>query len=96
MSAWAIASIAGAFVAVGLIVLLVVIYKAVLRTAENARELAIALEKVHANTIVLADLEASTAAASQVMNDASWAIKKLAEQEVDRGKDKEGHEPEAR
>ena len=95
MSGWAIASVIGAVLAVGLVVLLVVIYKAVLRTAENARELAIALEQVRANTIVLADLEAQSVATSKLVNDASWAIQKLAEHEVDATPEKEGHDPDA-
>jgi uncharacterized protein YoxC len=95
MSGWAIASIAGVVVAAGLIVLLVVVYKAVLRTAQNARELAIALEQVQANTIVLTDLEAQSAAASKLMDDATWAIKKLAEHEVEQPPAKEGHDSDA-
>ncbi|MGH9177254.1 MAG: hypothetical protein ACRD0N_01680 [Acidimicrobiales bacterium] len=95
MSGWAIASIVGAVLAVGLVVLLVVIYKAVLRTAENARELAIALEQVRANTIVLADLEAQSAATSKLVNDASWAIQKLAEHEIETTPENEGHDRDA-
>ena len=89
MSGWTVASIVGGVVAAGLIALLVVVYKAVLRTAENARQLVQALEEVQANTIVLADLEAQSAATAQVVTDANWALQKLRQHEAK----EDGHDP---
>ena len=74
MSGWVIASIAGSLFAVVIIVLLVVVSRAVMRTARNAGELMVALEQVQAQTQVLADLEARSERASQAAGQAASAV----------------------
>lgn len=89
MSGWAIASLIGAVLAAGIVAILIWISRAVVRTAENARELIVALEQVQANTIVLADLEAQTEATARVATEATQAFRQMHEQQSQR----DGHDP---
>lgn len=89
MSGWAVASLIGAILAAGIVAILVWISRAVVRTAENARELIIALEQVQANTVVLADLEAQTEVTARVAADATQAFRQLHEQQSQGN----GHDP---
>lgn len=77
MSGWAIASLAGGLFAVLVVALLVVVSRAVMRTAKNAAELMVALEEVQARTKVLADLEAQSGHTARVAGDASAALQRL-------------------
>ena len=92
MSGWAVASLIGAVMGAVIVVLLVVVSKAVMRTARNARELIVALEEVQSRTIVLADLEEQSAAASRVATEATAVLRQL--QEIEREKD--GRDPNGR
>jgi uncharacterized membrane protein YccC len=89
VSGWAVVSVIGAVLAAGIVAILVWISRAVVRTAENARELIIALEQVQANTVVLADLEAQTEVTARVAADATQAFRQLHEQQSQR----DGHDP---
>ena len=77
MSGWIVASVIGGLFAVLVIVLLVVVSKAVARTAQNAAELMVAMEEVQRQTAVLIDLEAHTAEAARVASDASSVLADL-------------------
>jgi len=74
MSGWLIASIAGGLFAVVIVVLLVVVSRAVTRTARNAGELMVALEQVQAQTRALADLEARSERASEAAGRAATTM----------------------
>ena len=91
MSGWVVALVIGGLVAALLVGLLVVVYRAVVRTAENARELMVALEDVQKHTLVLSDLEATLRTTGDVTADAEWAIRRLAEHEQEKdGRDTRG------
>lgn len=92
MSGWAVASLIGAVLGAVIVVLLVVVSKAVMRTAKNARELIVALEEVQSRTIVLADLEEQSAAASRMATEATAVLRQL--QDLEREKD--GRDPNGR
>ncbi|MGI8684621.1 MAG: hypothetical protein ACR2MO_05965 [Acidimicrobiales bacterium] len=77
MSGWVVASVIGGVFALVIIVLLVVVSKAVMRTARNAGELMVALEQVQAQTKVLADLEAQSGHTARVADDAARALQEL-------------------
>lgn len=77
MSGWVIASIIGALFALVIIVLLVVVSKAVMRTAQNASELMVALEQVQAQTQLLADLEDRSVRASDAAGQAATAVEEI-------------------
>lgn len=89
MSGWAIASVVGAVLAAVIIMLLVVVSRAVVRTAQNASALMEALEEVRKNTVVLADFETKSQNSSRVMDDAVAALRELRESE----RQGDGHEP---
>lgn len=92
MSGWAVASLVGAVLGTVIVVLLVVVSRAVMRTAVNARELIVALEEVQSRTIVLAELEEQSAAASRVATEATSVLRRLQERE----KEKDGIDPNGR
>lgn len=77
MSGWVIASVLGGLFALLVLVLLVVVSKAVMRTARNASELMVALEQVQAQTKVLADLEAQSGHTARVAADAATALAEI-------------------
>lgn len=77
MSAWVIASVVGGLFALVIIALLVVVSRAVMRTARNAGELMVALDEVQARTKVLADLEAQSSATARVADQATSALQEL-------------------
>jgi len=77
MSGWLIASVLGGIFAVVVVVLLVVVSKAVMRTAHNASELMVALEQVQAQTKMLADLEAQSGHTARVADEAATALEEL-------------------
>lgn len=74
MSGWVVASLIGGLFGVVLIVLIVVVFRAVARVAENATALLSAMEDVQRKTLVLADLEAESRASEQVAADAAQAL----------------------
>jgi len=74
MSGWVVMSIVGGVFAVVVVVLLVVVSRAVTRTARNAGELMVALEQVQAQTRALADLEARSKRASMAAAQAATAM----------------------
>ena len=77
MSGWVIAAILGGLFGVLLIVVLVFVSKAVMRTAQNAAELMQAMEEVQARTAVLVDLEARAADADRISRQATAAMHEL-------------------
>lgn len=77
MSGWVVASVIGGVFAVVIVALLVVVSRAVMRTAKNASELMVALEQVQAQTKVLADLEAQSGHTARVAGDAAAALADL-------------------
>lgn len=77
MSGWVVASIVGGVFGVVIVVLLVFVSRAVMRTARNAGELMVALEEVQARTKVLADLEAEAGRTARVAGDAATALQDL-------------------
>ena len=77
MSGWAIAAILGGIFGVLIIVVLVMVSKAVMRTAQNAAELMQAMEEVQARTAVLVDLEARAASATRIGEEAEAALHEL-------------------
>lgn len=85
MSGWVIASVVGGLLGLLIIVLLAVISKAVKRTTENAALLVQALEQVRNQTVVLADLEAQSEHASQVVAEAESALRASRAQENEEG-----------
>ena len=90
MSGWAVASLLGGVLAAGIVALLVIISRAVTRTAANAKELIAALEQVQANTLVLADLEAQMLQAERVTSEATSALHQLRQHQPH----EDGHDPE--
>lgn len=77
MSGWAVASVIGGLFALVILGLLVVVSRAVMRTARNAGELMVALEQVQAQTMVLADLEAQSGDTARVADQAAAALHDL-------------------
>ena len=77
MSGWVLASVLGGVFALVIVVLLVVVSRAVLRTSRSAGELMEALEQVQAQTKVLADLEAQSGHAARVADDAASVLADL-------------------
>ncbi len=77
MSGWFIASLLGGLFALLVLGLLVVVSKAVMRTAHNASELMVALEQVQAQTKVLADLEAQSGHTARVATDTATALAEI-------------------
>lgn len=77
MSGWVIASLAGGLFAAVIVALLVVVSRAVMRTARNASELMVALEDVQARTKVLADLDAQAARTARVTEEATSALQEF-------------------
>ena len=65
MSSADVALLAGAFVILGLVGLLVVVMRATARTAENAREILVALEEIHASTSTLDQLHGAAQASDR-------------------------------
>lgn len=74
MSGWMVASIAGGIFALVILALLVVVSRAVMRTARNATELMVALEEVQATTKALADLQSETGHTARVADRATAAL----------------------
>ena len=87
VSGWAVASLVGGALGVLLVVLIVVVFKAVARVAENAGALLTAMEEVQTKTLVLADLEAESKASAQVAADAANALVELQRLERERNGD---------
>ena len=75
MSGWTIAAVLGGLLGILIVVLLVVIAKAARRTTENAAMLLEALEDVRRTTLVLSDLEAQSNHTSQVVAEATAALR---------------------
>lgn len=92
MSAWAIVAVAGAVLGVLIIVLLVVVSRAVVRTAQNASELLVALEEVRAKTLVLAELDGHGERMAGVVSDAASTLEQLRDGPVEG----DGHEASGR
>ncbi|HEX2699468.1 MAG TPA: hypothetical protein VHM89_04595 [Acidimicrobiales bacterium] len=77
MSGWIVASVLGGVFALVVIVVLVMVSKAVMRTARNASELMLALEQVQAQTSVLADFQAQSDHTARVVDDATSVLRSL-------------------
>lgn len=77
MSTWVVASIIGGVFALVILGLLLVVSRAVMRTARNAGELMVALEQVQAQTKILADFEAQSGDTARVAGQAAAALQDL-------------------
>lgn len=77
MNGWVVLSAAGALFAVGVVVALIVVSKAVMRTAQNASDLMTAMEQVQRQTAVLAQLEAYSRNAGDVAGRTTAALEEL-------------------
>lgn len=77
MSGWVVASIVGGVFGVAIVVALVYVSRAVMRTAENASQLMGAMEEVQRRTRVLVDLESFSRDAGRMAERTTSALDEL-------------------